>query len=331
MYYSYNKVKSYNAMLNFIIGERGVGKTYGSICNVIDRFLNKDKQFVYLRRYKTELKTSVPNFFDAVKNDAKYQDVKFHVKNGKFYINDMLAGYSIALSTANILKSTTYDSVDTIIFDEFIIDKGNYHYLSNEVEKTLDLIETVGRMRDIKVYFLGNAISVTNPYFTYFDLTLPYKNDIKTFKNGLILVNYIKNEEYRKTKKETKFGKLIEGTEYSKYAIDNEFLRDNYSFIKKKSKTSKFYYILKFNHQNYGVWIDYANFKIYISKNYDSNCPIQFTVNYLDHEEGTILLRIKSTPFLKALFDYYRNGDLYFESVKIKNNLMPFIVKNLSY
>lgn len=331
MYYNFNKVKSYNAMLNFIIGERGVGKTYGSIENVIDRFLKKDKQFVYLRRYKTELKTSVPNFFDSIKNNPKYENVKFHVKNGKFYINDILAGYSIALSTANILKSTTYDNVDTIIFDEFIIDKGNYHYLANEVEKTLDLIETVGRMRDIKVYFLGNAISVSNPYFTYFDLSLPYNNDIKTFKKGLILVNYIKNEEYRQTKKKTKFGQLIEGTEYSKYAIDNEFLRDNYSFIRKKTNTSKFYYILKLNHQNFGVWIDYNKQQIFISNKYDSSCPIQFTINYHDHDEGTILLRIKSTPFLKALFDYYRNGDLFFESIKIKNICMPFIMKNLSY
>ena len=29
MWYNYNKILSYNAMFNFIIGERGVGKTYG--------------------------------------------------------------------------------------------------------------------------------------------------------------------------------------------------------------------------------------------------------------------------------------------------------------
>ena len=29
IWYSYDKVLSYNAMLNFIIGERGVGKSYG--------------------------------------------------------------------------------------------------------------------------------------------------------------------------------------------------------------------------------------------------------------------------------------------------------------
>lgn len=331
LYYSYQRVHSFNAMMNYIIGERGVGKTYGAIEYVVDRFLKKGSQFVYLRRYKTELKSSVPQFFDAIKENPKYQDIDLYVKNNKFYINKTIAGYPIALSTANILKSTSFNNVDTIIFDEFIIDRGCYHYLPNEVEKMLDIVETIGRMRDIKIFFLANAISITNPYFTYFDLSLPYKNDIKTFKNGLILVNYIKNTDYRAKKKQTKFGQLIEGTDYSKYAIDNEFLRDSTTFIKKKHSNCQFYYILKLNHQNYGIWVDYKNEKIYVSYDYDKTCPIQFTITQEDHEEHTILLRIKASPFLKALIEYYRNGNLYFESVKIKNNMMTFINKNLSY
>lgn len=30
MFYDYNKILSYNAMINILIGERGVGKTYRS-------------------------------------------------------------------------------------------------------------------------------------------------------------------------------------------------------------------------------------------------------------------------------------------------------------
>ena len=62
----------------------------------------------------------------------------------------------------------------------------------------LDLIETVARLRDIQVIFLGNALSITNPYFAYWDLELPYNSEFKTFKDGMIVVNYAKNEEYRK-------------------------------------------------------------------------------------------------------------------------------------
>ena len=50
-------------------------------------------------------------------------------------------GYALALSTSNILKSTSFDGVTTIIFDEFIIDKGCYHYLQNEVESMLEMVD----------------------------------------------------------------------------------------------------------------------------------------------------------------------------------------------
>ena len=40
MWYDYSKVLSYNAMFNFIIGERGVGKTYGAKKYAINRFIS---------------------------------------------------------------------------------------------------------------------------------------------------------------------------------------------------------------------------------------------------------------------------------------------------
>ena len=235
MWYDYSKALSYNAMFNFIIGERGVGKTFGAKKYAINRFLKKGEQFVYLRRYKTELKESCGDtgkFFGAIQE--YFPDHEFSVHGHTLKCGKRTMGYALALSVANILKSTSFNKVGTIIFDEFILDKGSYHYLQNEVEQLLDIVETVARLRDIRVFFLGNAISITNPYFTYFNLTLPYKSDIKTFKDGLILVNYIKNIEYREMKHQTRFGKLIAGTDYAKYAIDNEFLRDSKTFIKKK-------------------------------------------------------------------------------------------------
>ena len=215
IFYDYQKILSYNALLNFIIGERGVGKSYGAKKYVAKHFIKKKKQFVYLRRYKTELKQALmknesPIFFDQIKNDPDLKGHKFTNTNDTFKIDDEIAGFAIPLSIANILKSATFENVDTIIFDEFIIDKGTYHYLSNEVIQLLDVVETIARLRNIRIFFLGNAISITNPYFTFFDLSLPYNSEFKTFKNGLIVVNYIKNLEYKKKKKATKFGKLIE-------------------------------------------------------------------------------------------------------------------------
>ena len=64
IFYDYQRILSYNALLNFIIGERGVGKSYGAKKYVAQRFIKKHKQFVYLRRYKTELSKSFKKFFN---------------------------------------------------------------------------------------------------------------------------------------------------------------------------------------------------------------------------------------------------------------------------
>lgn len=331
IWYSFQRVLSYDALMYYIIGERGVGKTYGATKHVINRFIKKGEEFVYLRRYKTELKNSVPKFFDVLKSNNEFKGHNLSVSGNDFYCDKKLCGYALPLSTANILKSTSYNKVKTIIFDEFIIDKGCYHYLQNEVTQLLDIIETIGRLRDIRVIFLGNAISITNPYFTYFDLSLPYKSDIKTFKDGLIVVNYIKNEKYRAIKKASKFGKLIESTEYGKYAIDNEFLRDSKSFIAKKPKNSKFYFILVINGKTYGIWNDYKDGMMYISDDYDPNCPVRFTINSDDHNENTLLIRTRVSPFFKSIIEHYRLARLCFENQKIKNNIMNVLVKYLTY
>ena len=338
MYYDYNKVLSYNAMLNFIIGERGVGKTYGAKEFVLNRFKNKRKQFAYIRRYETELDEAVGNnndqmFFKAIKD--KFPNDKFDIskpnKVHKFKMNDKICGYGIPLSISSILKSAEYKDVDTIIFDEFIIDKGNYHYLKNEVEVLLDLIESIARMRNIRVLFLGNAITITNPYFTYFNLRLPYNTDIITFKKGLILVNYIENIEYRTNKRLTKFGQLIEGTNYERYAIDNEFLRDSKAFIQKKTPGSKFYFKVRYENKLYGIWIDYKLQLMFVSLAYDPNCPIEFSFNIIDHNETTILIRSKRSVHIQNMTNFYKVGKLKFESQQIKNIFMEFLARYLKY
>ena len=336
IFYNLDKVLSYNAFLNIIIGERGVGKTYSAKKYVINRWLKKRKQFVYIRRYETDLEASVGStsddkFFEQVKSEFPDHEFKINKskKVRKLYIDNNVCGYALPLSSADSLKSSTYENVDTIIYDEFMLKEGSsQHYLRNEPEIILDIVETVGRLRDVKLFLLGNAISSTPPIMSYFNVTLPYNSDIKLFKDGLILVNYIKNEPYREFKKSTKFGKLIEGTRYSRYAIDNEFLTDSKSFIRKKSE-SKFYFIFTLNNINYGVWRDKNDF-IYISDDIDPNCPLKFALNVDDHDETTILLTIRNNPYFNTLISHYRFAQLCFESQTIKNNVMSKLSKYLT-
>lgn len=74
--------------------------------------------------------------------------------------------YFVNLSTAQQFKSVNYAKVTLIIFDEFIIEKGNVQYLTNEARVMLDFFSTVDRWQDkTRVLFLANAVSIINPYF----------------------------------------------------------------------------------------------------------------------------------------------------------------------
>lgn len=339
IFYDFNKVLSYNALFNFIIGERGVGKTYGAKVFAIKRFLKTGRQFAYIRRYSTELDEAIgtredDHFFEQIKNEFEGHEftVKKHKHVYKLIIDGQIAGYGMPLSVSNILKSSTFNKVDTLIFDEFIIDKGVYRYLRSEVETMLELVETIGRLRNnLRVLFLGNAISSTNPYFTYFNLTLPYGSDIKVFKKGTILVNYIKNLEYREVKKQSRFGQLVEGTKYAEYAIDNKFLRDSKWFIGKKGKGAKFFFIVNYGGTRYGVWIDYEQELLFISKDIDPNCPIVVALSPDDHDNSTVLIRVRNSSFFSTIIEHYRQGKLMFESQAIKNNFMEILNKYINY
>ena len=261
IYYNFDKLFSFNFLIAFVIGERGCGKSFNAKVAVLKKFLKTGEQFIYIRRYKTELDTSLATFWDDLQAHGYFKDEKLTVKKTKmlteFKCNDKVCGFAVPLSTANILKSTAFPKVTTIIFDEFLLDNsGTYRYLKNEVTMLLDVIETVGRLRDnLKVILLGNALNVhASPYFAYWNLELPYNSEFKTYFDGTIVVNYIKNLKYREAKKNSRFGKLIDGTEYGKYAIDNQVFRENNSFIEKRQPKSTFYSMLIINALKIGLW-----------------------------------------------------------------------------
>lgn len=178
---------------------------------------------------------------------------------------------------------------------------------------------------------LANACNSSNPYFIYFDLSLPYNNDIKLFKNNTILLQYAKNEEYRQTKKASRFGKLIAGTDFESYAVDNNFIQDNKNFIEKKSGTAQFKYAFIFKNETYGVWFDLNNSKIFVSTDYIKNTPFIFATTLENHSENTMFLKsAKKYRCWKVFIEQYELGNIRFENIKIKN-IVTQLIKNLLY
>lgn len=192
----------------------------------------------------------------------------------------------------------------------------------------LDICETIGRMRDIRVLFLGNAISLAaNPYFNYFDLQLPpVGKEFRTFKDGLIVVNYIKNDAYRAAKKQTKFGRLIEGTQYGKYAIDNELLRDSETFIERRNEDALNWCTLVIKGHSYGIWVGKSTHKIFISRDYNPRLRQVFSVDEYGHNEKNLLIAAKKSWF-KIVIDNFAIGNVRFEDARVKEDCLSILRK----
>lgn len=342
-FYNYNNLFSRQALFNFIIGERGVGKTYGILKKVVKDFTkalaNGDRnppQFIYLRRYKTELK-NFKSIFDPLIANKVIEEERLVVVGNKVLIDNQVAGYAFPVSTAATLKSSSFPFVNTIIFDEFIIDRGTYHYLTNEVDKFLECYETIARLRDVKVFFLGNAVTIANPYFDFFNLSLPYDGEFKMFKDGLICVNYIKNEVYRALKKETKFGRLIAETNYAAYAIDNQMLRDNSNFVVHKSGICTPILTLVISGKPYGLWQGTypksvsSDHKLegvmvfYWSEDYDPNCKEVFAVHENDHDSLSQLYWSNRLIFDRVA-RLYSSGRVFFDNMLVKSKVLSIIL-----
>ena len=334
MYIDLSKILSYNALLNFIVASRGTGKTFGCTDFVTSKFIKKHEEFVYVRRFKSELQKAIPRFFDAIISNEttkeKYKNFTFGHKGMNLTINDKVCGYGITLSTAQQFKSSNFPNVKYIIFDEFILEDGQGHYLKNEVDIFLGLIESIARLRDVKVILLGNSANIVNPYFLFFNLHLPYQNEIITFKDGLIALQYATSKDYIEVKKQSRFGQLVEGTTYEDYAINNKFVNDNKDFVEKKDKDSKFSFSFIYKDIRLGIWINWITGKMYISQDYLEN-GIVFACTSQDHKPNTMLLSIaKKYNCWNNFINNFKLGNVYYENSKIKNiafEVMKMIVK----
>ena len=315
MYWDIQQPLKYNALFNFIVGARGVGKTYGCKEFCIDNYFADGSQFVYVRRYKDEL-SGIKNFFDDI--SEKYEQ-EFKVHNRTFLTEDNEPiGFYLPLSTAKVNKSVPFPKVTDIIFDEFIIDKGFTRYIPDEVTNFLELYSTIARGRDVRVWFLSNAITTYNPYFLYFNIKLPYKKDGIRVEDD-ILVQMVQDNEFAEKMSQTRFGRLISGTPYGDYNMNNKFLVDTRTFIAKKTGNAKYFFSFIWDGETYGVWLDGKAGAMYVSTDNDTTCKIVYTFMEKDQQPNTVLLKGIRPYCIKTFVDVYKMGGLYYESQNIKN------------
>lgn len=330
-YWDIRKTLSHNCLFNFIISARGGGKSYGCLEYAVRKHLSEKRQgrvwqFAYVRRQENELKKLTISRGGRLFNDIRkeFPDHLLRAESNVLYCDKDECGYAIQLSNAFTQKSDPHPHVQMIIFDEFIAAKQSM-YLRDEVTKFLELYESIARPGTdhppVTVFFLGNAVTQMNPYFEYFRLERPYQGEFKRFgETKDILVQDVSVPELQEAKHRSRFGKLIAGTEYASYSIDNEWLEDNVEFIQRKTKDCEYRMSLRYNGTWIGVWFDPIDWMYYISMDVDLQNPCKYSATTSDQTPNVMLARnARLMNSFKHLIDCYNMGAIRYESIKLKN------------
>lgn len=326
IFYDKSKAMSYNAMINFIMGGRGVGKTFAYklwACT-------KRWETVWVRRRVEDIQELAKGdrfYADLVGEGVVSPDTDFYVDTSGVWIDGEKKIHFVPLSVATRRKSISFHNTDTMIFDEVFEEKdpknpNKGRYLPDEVTDFLGLFETVNRMRlpdsgrpELRAFLLGNKTTFDNPYFSYWGI-YPFSDRFRTYKNGLILVENYRNEAFIELKKQTRFGQLIDGTDYGNYAIENIAWYDDNAFIEKRKPTAKYVCSIRLDDAKIGLWLD-ENLLFCSQKFNPSGKTFAKQYDCIDDE---IPLKRKEAP-LTWIENYYYVGKLRFEDNICKNRV----------
>lgn len=344
-FYSYARLMSYRCVYNFAVGGRGIGKTYGWQKKVIrDAISSWEKhgdqalveQFIYLRRYKDELKLARETFFGAIQfefPDWDFRSNGFHAQMSPSSTRDdkkrkwIDIGYFIELSRAQMYKGASFHQVTNIGYDEFILEKAHTRYLPNESIIFDNFFSTVDRYREkTRVFFLANAVTITNPYFLAHDI-----NPNNADKNGFVkaplkpgdtspfwVTHFIDSEEFNNEVYQTRFGRFIQGTEYADYAVESNFSDNHDGLIGDKNPRARYMFTLETTAGTFSVWFDIVTAEYYCQQKRPRGDETLITLIQENMNETKTLMRT-SDDAMSRLRTAFNKGRVWFDRAPTRN------------
>ena len=329
-YYKYDKLLSFNGTYNILIGNRGKGKTYGAKKKAVRDGIIKGDQFIFMRRYKEELATAKATFMDDIKDQFKGYDFRLNGKTLQ-WSHEIDRGFKdrewftigifVALSQSQNYKGSSFPNVKTIIFDEFIIEKGSTHYMPDEVARFNGFYSTVDRWKDkTRVFFLANSVSIMNPYFIEWKIVPKEDDEFIIRRNGFLVCHIANNEAFNEEVKSTKFGRFINDTEFSKYAIENQFADNNDSMLEFKDPNARYQFTIECSNGKFSVWYNFKDNYYWIQDKLPKDEKL-YTILANKMDNNKMLLSFSDKP-LANLRTAFRKGGMSFDNQVTRETFM---------
>lgn len=329
---------SYNAIFNFIITNRNLGKTWNFKRRAVVRALKHGKKTIWVRTFNAEVKECVKTFFksrDLQKfcklseydkkinpNGNFYQKGNtFYIKRGKKFVWFLKV---VRVGSDNAMRSADDVDVDTIVYDEFTTtpEKLRYYH-GNLVDNFIDMFISAKREHKVNCYFLGNKENVINVFFNYFglkniDLS---KEFIKTYKNGSILAANINNIPKINNDYDKKLKCLFDNTNYGNYLYKSKYKNENKIKCQKMPQQATNYLQLYINATP--LKIGFYNGIFYVNNNIDYNLPI-YVLERQNKFKKEILLINRHKKYLTGYVNAISNNDIFYNNINTYTTIQYF-------
>ena len=249
-YLDFNAVVDPDCPFAFVVGGRATGKSFGALKWCKEHFDETGHPFIYMRRTKAQAELVATNIFNPYRplNDLYGWNIEpFQVSKGVYGFYDSITdqdgrktpvgnyiGIIASLTTFSNFRGFDGSNIDTIVYDEFIKNKGE-KAIRDEGFSLMNVFETVNRNREIiggdpvKLICLSNSNALGNDIFV--DLGLvnavefmkkKHRNQYYDYGRGIAIYD-LSDSKISALKKNTALYKLDAGGEYSAMALGNEF------------------------------------------------------------------------------------------------------------
>lgn len=234
--------------LNFLIGGRGIGKTYSTIDYVLSKIVPAEKKFIYMRNTDVQLSESASFMGNPFKKWNTDHDRNICLVSDKKHYNiidsddnNKLIGYGTSLSTSGNLRGMDLSDVSVVLFDEFIEKRP---LLFDQYDNFCNIVETINRNREIEgdepciFICLSNAQKIDNPILIGYGL-VPHiekmiRSEQKIFRNEAVMV-MLPEAKVSQLKENTSLYIASRGSAYADHALWNKFSNDDFHDIPTKS------------------------------------------------------------------------------------------------
>lgn len=246
IYYHSDDIFDNPYAFNFLIGGRGIGKTFSTLDNCIKRHL----KHIYLRRSRTAIDISCTPEGNPYKALNAHLGYNLSVLRGKIpiIVNEGLddpevVGYGMAFNTLASLRGVSFEDCDITVFDEFQPTMlGSDRPYKQELQLLYNYYETVNRNRELegkpphKMIFLSNAVKITSPIIIGLGLVNIIEGMLRsgqqryTDKERSIHIVILKDILVSKQKEDTVLYRMADDT-FKRQSLSNAFTDDNFEDV----------------------------------------------------------------------------------------------------